>query len=282
MATTENSYTSAANQTLFSFTFPYIDTTDIKVSVDSVVKTLTTDYTLASATQIQFNTAPGASKTVRIYRDTDTDTKKASFFSGSAIRAQDLNDNFDQTLYTAQELVRDVGNIWDDTTETINSSETWPASGVGDDATIATTKAIQNQIVAEVGSATLSGTVSASDATKVALDGSNKMTGTNALGLPVGTNAQRPTGASTPAVSNGMFRYNTDTSSFEGYSAGAWGAVGGGATGPGTDAIFWENDQTVSDDYTITNNKNAGSFGPITIAAGKTVTVGAGEVWTVV
>ena len=274
MATTENSYTAAANQTLFSFTFPYIDTTDIKVSVDAVVKTLTTDYTLASATQIQFNTAPGASKTVRIYRDTDADTKKASFFSGSAIRSQDLNENFDQSLYKTQELIRDVGNIWDDTTETINSSETWLDSDVH----IATCAAIEDKI-----NALMSGGVfSAADPTKVALDGSNKMTGTNALGLPAGTNAQRPTGASTPAVSNGMFRYNTDTSSFEGYAAGAWGAVGGGATGPGTDAIFWENDQTCSDDYTITNNKNAGSFGPITVAAGKTVTVGAGEVWTVV
>ena len=274
MATTENSYTSAANQTLFSFTFPYIDTTDIKVSVDSVVKTLTTDYTLASATQIQFNSAPGASKTVRIYRDTDADTKKASFFAGSAIRSQDLNENFDQTLYKTQELIRDVGNIWDDTTETINSSETWLDS----DAHIATCAAIEDKI-----NALMSGGVfSAADPTKVALDGSNRMTGTNALGLPAGTNAQRPTGASTPAVVNGMFRYNTDSNSFEGYAGGAWGAVGGGATGPGTDAIFWENDQTVSDDYTITNNKNAGSFGPITVASGKTVTVGAGEVWTVV
>ena len=274
MATTENSYTAAANQTLFSFTFPYIDTTDIKVSVDSVVKTLTTDYTLASATQIQFNTAPGASKTVRIYRDTDADTKKASFFSGSAIRSQDLNENFDQTLYKTQELIRDVGNIWDDTTETINSSETWLDSDVH----IATCAAIEDKI-----NALMSGGVfSAADPTKVALDGSNRMTGTNALGLPAGTNAQRPTGSSTPAVVNGMFRYNTDSNSFEGYAGGAWGAVGGGATGPGTDAIFWENDQTCSDDYTITNNKNAGSFGPITVAAGKTVTVGAGEVWTVV
>ena len=274
MATTENSYTSSANQTLFSFTFPYIDTTDIKVSVDAVVKTLTTDYTLASATQIQFNTAPGASKTVRIYRDTDTDTKKASFFSGSAIRAQDLNDNFDQTLYTAQELVRDVGNIWDDTTETINSTETWLDS----DAHIATCAAIEDKI----NDITAGGVFSAADPTKVALDGSNRMTGTNALGLPAGTNAQRPTGASTPAVVNGMFRYNTDTSSFEGYAAGAWGSVGGGATGPVGNAVFWENDQTVTDDYTITNGKNAGSFGPIAVAAGKTVTVGAGEVWTVV
>ena len=274
MATTENSYTSSANQTLFSFTFTYIDTTDIKVSVDSVAKTITTDYTLASATQIQFNTAPGASKTVRIYRETDADTKKASFFAGSAIRSQDLNENFDQTLYKTQELIRDVGGIWDDTTETINSSETWQDSDVH----IATCAAIEDKI-----NALMSGGVfSAADPTKVALDGSNRMTGTNALGLPAGTNAQRPTGGSTPAVVNGMFRYNTDSSSFEGYAGGAWGAVGGGATGPGTDAIFWENDQTVSDDYTITNNKNAGSFGPIAVATGKTVTVGAGEVWTVV
>ena len=270
MATTENSYTSSANQTLFSFTFPYIDTTDIKVSVDSAVKTLTTDYTFASATQIQFNAAPGASKAVRIYRDTDADNKKATFFSGSAIRSQDLNENFDQTLYKAQELIRDVGNIWDDTTETLSSTEAF----IDSDDYIMTAAAIDDRIIA--GAPTVSGVPT------LRTDGGNTMTGTNALKMPAGTNAQRPTGSSSPAVANGMFRYNTDSSSFEGYAAGAWGAVGGGATGPGTDAVFWENDQTVSDDYTITNNKNAGSFGPITIAAGKTVTVGAGEVWTVV
>ena len=62
----------------------------------------------------------------------------------------------------------------------------------------------------------------------------------------------------------------------------SWAAAGGGAVGNGTDEIFWENDQTITGDYTITNNKNAGSFGPITIQSGTTVTVGAGETWTVV
>ena len=61
----------------------------------------------------------------------------------------------------------------------------------------------------------------------------------------------------------------------------SWAAAGGGAVGNG-DAAFWENDQTITGDYTITNNKNAGSFGPITIQSGVTVTVGAGETWTVV
>ena len=48
------------------------------------------------------------------------------------------------------------------------------------------------------------------------------------------------------------------------------------------DGIFWENDQAVSSNYTITNNKNAMSAGPITINSGVTVTVGSGENWTIV
>jgi hypothetical protein len=48
------------------------------------------------------------------------------------------------------------------------------------------------------------------------------------------------------------------------------------------DGIFYENEQTVTEDYTITNSKNAMSAGPIAIDSGVTVTVGAGETWTVV
>ena len=62
----------------------------------------------------------------------------------------------------------------------------------------------------------------------------------------------------------------------------SWGAAGAGAVGGGNDEIFWENSQTITADYAITNNKNAGSFGPITINSGVTVTVGSGETWTVV
>jgi len=62
----------------------------------------------------------------------------------------------------------------------------------------------------------------------------------------------------------------------------SWAAAGGGAVGNGTNEIFWENDQTITGNYSITNGKNAGSFGPITIQSGVTVTVGSGETWTVV
>jgi len=278
MAVTENTYTASGSNALYSFTFPYIDTTDIKVSLDGVVKTISTHYTLASATQVQFNTAPTNGQAVRIYRETNTNQKKSTFFSGSSVRAQDLNDNFDQTLYATQEASRDVVSFpdehWNNTTETITSSETWPGSGSGDNTTVATTAAIQAQI-----NATSPALV---DTTKLPLSGGT-VTGeviynyVTSVQMPSGTTAQRP-----GSPTNGDFRYNSDDSSFEGYQGGSWGAVGGGATGPSGNAVFWENDQTVSDDYTITNNKNAGSFGPITVATGKTVTVGAGEVWTVV
>ena len=58
--------------------------------------------------------------------------------------------------------------------------------------------------------------------------------------------------------------------------------AGGGATGGGVDQVFFENDQEVTTNYTITTSKNAGSFGPITIGASVTVTVPVDSVWTIV
>lgn len=83
---------------------------------------------------------------------------------------------------------------------------------------------------------------------------------------------------------NGLTIYNTTLNQMQIYStaATAWVAVGAGATGGGNDNIFWENGQTVTTDYTITDGKNAMSAGPITINSGVIVTVGAGEVWTIV
>lgn len=59
----------------------------------------------------------------------------------------------------------------------------------------------------------------------------------------------------------------------------------GGATMPtggGSNKVFYENDQTVTEDYTISTGKNAMSAGPITIADGVTVTVSEGSFWRIV
>jgi hypothetical protein len=99
---------------------------------------------------------------------------------------------------------------------------------------------------------------------------------TDAILLPVGTTGQQPTGAT------GMLRFNSSTTSFEGYNGTAWGSIGGGATGGGTDQIFYLNGQTVNSNYTIAATNNAGTFGPITIASGATVTVSSGATWSIV
>ena len=100
MATTSNSYTGNGSTVLFSFTFPYLDTTDIKVSLNGVN---TTAYTLDNATTIRLNTAPASGVAIKIYRVTGSDQTEAEFYPGSAIRSTDLNRNFLQTLYVTQE-----------------------------------------------------------------------------------------------------------------------------------------------------------------------------------
>ena len=74
-----------------------------------------------------------------------------------------------------------------------------------------------------------------------------------------------------------------------GATAPEWGDSAAGAGGGGSDKIFWENGQTVTTSYTITDGQNAMSAGPIEIAAtgngdgsAVVVTVGDGETWTIV
>ena len=100
MATTENTFTGDGSTVTFSFTFPYLEETDVKASINGVV---TTQYSFANATTLQFNTAPANGAAIRIYRDTADEDLKATFFAGSSIRAEDLNDNGLQSLYLVQE-----------------------------------------------------------------------------------------------------------------------------------------------------------------------------------
>ena len=97
------------------------------------------------------------------------------------------------------------------------------------------------------------------------LDGLDSAFFVNASNLASGTIPDARFPSTLPAV---------DGSNLTGISAGA--------TGGGSDEVFYENDQTVTTNYTITNGKNAMSAGPITINSGVTVTVGSGETLTIV
>lgn len=110
----------------------------------------------------------------------------------------------------------------------------------------------------------------------VTFDSTVDFTGTGAVKINVGTTAERP---ASPV--NGDIRYNTSTLKYEGYSNGAWGQLGGGATGGGSDAIFNLNGQTVNTSYTIPTGFNASTVSPLTIASGVTVTVPSGSNWVI-
>ena len=187
MAVTFNTTPGNGTTGPFSFSFQYIDETDVKVSIDGVTQA-TTAYTFPTASTIQFvSLTPTSSQTIRIFRETDVDDLKATFFAGSSIRSQDLNDNFEQNNFAVQEIkdqyvtqengsfstnvdlndnritdmadpvnAKDAVNkqyleqeTWDNETETLHSDETWTDV----DTQIATSKAIENRISAKIDTA---------------------------------------------------------------------------------------------------------------------------------
>lgn len=119
-------------------------------------------------------------------------------------------------------------------------------------------------------------TVASTAITGTVNDATLAIEATDAILVPVGTTTQRPsTGV------EGYIRYNTTLDRFEGYANSAWGQLGAGATGGGSDNVFFENSLTVTTDYTITSGKSASSTGDITINSGVTVTIPSGSRWVI-
>jgi hypothetical protein len=148
MATTQNTFTGdGSNLGPFSFTFKWLESTDIKVTVAGVLKTAGTHYNLQSLNystktggQVLFTAgnAPANGAAIRIYRETDDSDLAATFYSGSAIRAQDLNNNFIQGLYVTQE----------------SSNNAAAATTVANAATTTANTALSNSTAAQASAAT--------------------------------------------------------------------------------------------------------------------------------
>lgn len=141
MAITQNTFNGdGSNLGPFSFTFKWLRASDIKVTVNNVLKTAGTHYNLQSLNyttktggEVLFtagNAPPVGTSNIRVYRDTDDSTLVATFSSGSAIRAADLNSNFTQELYRVQETtnysVQDIGSVTLAATYTFTYSPSGP------------------------------------------------------------------------------------------------------------------------------------------------------------
>ena len=97
-----------------------------------------------------------------------------------------------------------------------------------------------------------------------------------AVGSTICTNATRPASPFT-----GQVIFETDTSDSFVWDGSAWQSAGGGTSNEASGCIQ-PNFNTISENYTFTANYNGVSAGPITIASGFTVTVGATSAWSIV
>ena len=135
MATTFVEYTGDGNATK-QFTFPSYQSSDVKVRVDGVLKTASTHYNITSYTttgggNVVFTSGniPSSPANIRIYRDTNVDTAKATYTAGSSVKAADLNNNHTQLLYRSQEeQIPNLIHTYDIDTAAIETSNLKDAS----------------------------------------------------------------------------------------------------------------------------------------------------------
>ena len=92
----------SASQAL-AFSFPYLNQTDIGVTVDGVTQTLTTHWSFATTQSIVFGSHPANGAVIRISRTTPSATRVVDFQDGSVLSEADLDNSADQIFFIAQE-----------------------------------------------------------------------------------------------------------------------------------------------------------------------------------
>ena len=279
------------SQVTFNLTRSIGVSTDIIVMVENVVQQPDYAYT-ATGSLLTFSAAPGAG-TNNIYVIYERVTGLNTAIPDGSITSSKLANNIrllttdqytgtgSQTTFGLSDTPYDANSLFVSVNGVVQSPPTnYTVSGN----TIIFTSAPNsgaNVVVRNVGFRTTQTLYALTPNTPIAqpnITGGIVNLSTGTLTVPVGTTAQRPS-----PVANGSIRYNTTTSSFEGYGASGWAGIGGGggAKGGGSDAVFYENGQTVTTSYTLSANTNAMSAGPITINSSATVTIPDGQSWTI-
>jgi len=131
-------------------------------------------------------------------------------------------------------------------------------------------------------------TAGATPTVSLNIDADAASTATGSFQVAQGTTAER-----TDPAADGMIRYNTDLSRYEGFRNGNWLALGGGATGGGVDTVFNLNTMVCRTDFTLPGTTgdgegtatdtrtSASSVGPIIINDGVTITIPNNQNWVI-
>ena len=91
----------------FAVPFGYILPRDVHVSVDTVVKNSTSDYSITTA-YVTFTIAPSAGSIIMLVRRTDATAPKVVWEAGSILTEVDMNLSVLQLFYLIQELMDDA------------------------------------------------------------------------------------------------------------------------------------------------------------------------------
>ena len=142
----------------FTIGFAYLNATDVKVEVDSVLQTQGTNFTVAgSALTFTSGSEPANGAVIYIYRDTASASPVALFSAGAPIKAADLNNNYTQNRYVAEE----ADSKSDDAVTTSNTAKTTADSAVTTANSAVTTA---NTAASDASSAVTTANTAASDA----------------------------------------------------------------------------------------------------------------------
>jgi hypothetical protein len=274
-------YTANGSTTNYTFAFPAIVPEHIKVRVNGVLTTL---FTFLNSSTVKMNVAPAAGVILDIRRETPKDQVIVDFTDGSVLLERDLDLLGTYSLYLAQEtedalddsITQDYLGVFQGQSKRIANVATPVESND------AVNKSYADAVVIQVaGSAT-----SALESKEAALVSEN-----NAAALYdafddryLGAKSAAPTlDNDGSALLVGALYYDTALFSMQVWNGSDWKPIGsGGATGTLGNNAFLENEYVVTQSYTLSEGKNAGSFGPITVNSGVVVTSPSGSTWTIV
>jgi len=290
------SYTASGSATVFPYPFLILLQTDISVYIDGIL--VESGYSVTGAGDagggdVIFTSPPPASSLVKLLRAIPRN-RTTAYTEGGALRAGTLNDDFDRLVLMLQDVRADSPSLVEFEGVVISVQDDADAAALSAAAAAATLTDFETRYLGVKASAPIldndglplvEGALYWNSVLK-------EMFVWNATAwvsfVPVQSTQYSaiipaiPTADRDPTPAAGYFHFNNTLNQFEGYNGSQWGAVGGGATGGAGNYVFYENDQTVTLNYTLTAGKNAMTAGPISIASGVTVTIPSGATWSIV
>jgi hypothetical protein len=209
-------YTGNGSTTNYVFSFPYLETSHIKVRVNGVI----TSFTFLNSSTVTISPAPVNGAIIDIRRETPKDSPPVDFTDGSVLLEADLDLLAKFNLYTAQEsadgvadsITKDTTGVWDAQSRRIKSvadpinfndavNKTWAETAMSSQLASAITQASNaaSSATAAAGSASTA-TTQASIATTRANEASASATASASSATAASGSASSAAGSATTAT----------------------------------------------------------------------------------